>query len=248
MPSNVVEINSVSEWNQALRGATSEGRTVVVDFWATWCGPCKVIAPAFDQLAKLFPQVTFLRVDVDAQRAISGKYRITAMPTFIAFKSGKPVETIKGADPRLLNNLVKKHAGPNPPIPPLPEAAEEAKLAGNDHFKKGEYNEAVKKYSTAISIAPLSAPLFANRSISYLKSTPPDIVAAIEDARQATVLDPKWGKGWVRLGEALEANGASAVEIKAAYEKALELIEEGRMREETQEKLNSLHTRVSASS
>jgi hypothetical protein len=78
---------------------------------------------------------------------------------------------IKGADPRLLHAFVKRNAGPNPPQPPLPEKAEEAKLAGNvssiyvviaasgpefipqDHFKKGEYNEAVTEYSTAISIA-----------------------------------------------------------------------------------------------
>ena len=77
---------------------------------------------------------------------------------------------------------------------------------------------------------PTSAPLFANRCISYVKSTPPNTAAAVEDARQATVLDPKWAKGWVRLGEALQASGATKDEIKSTYEKGLELAEEGRIK------------------
>ncbi|KAF8646750.1 hypothetical protein AX16_007077 [Volvariella volvacea WC 439] len=243
MSANLTEISSVSLWNQSLRAATASGRTVVVDFWATWCGPCKAIAPTFDKLAEQYPQVHFLRVDVDAQQAIAAKYKITAMPTFIAIKAGKPVDQLRGADPNGLQNLVKRHAGPNPPIPPLPEKAEEAKAAGNEHFKKGEYKEAIAKYTEALDQVPTSAQLYANRSISHLKLTPPDHAAALSDARKATVLDAGWAKGWIRLGDAYVACGEKG-EAKGAYERAVGLLsrEQGNatMKKEAEDKLKAL--------
>ncbi|KIM82927.1 hypothetical protein PILCRDRAFT_69863, partial [Piloderma croceum F 1598] len=89
-------IANVTAWNTALRSAKADGRTVVVDFHAQWCGPCKAIAPKYSELAASFPHVNFLRVDVDKQQAIAAKYKITAMPTFVAIVDGEVKDTVRG--------------------------------------------------------------------------------------------------------------------------------------------------------
>jgi len=77
---------------------------VVIDFFATWCGPCKRIAPAFEDLAdKYYPAVTFLKVDVDESPELVNAFDISAMPTFVFLKNGKMVKKIEGADLRALN-------------------------------------------------------------------------------------------------------------------------------------------------
>lgn len=81
---------------------------VVVDFHATWCGPCKTIAPHFKQYATKYPEADFLKVDVDKCQTTAATYNITAMPTFLFLKNGKKVDEIKGADPQKLEDKIKK--------------------------------------------------------------------------------------------------------------------------------------------
>ena len=71
---------------------------VVIDFFATWCGPCKRIAPFFEQLADEYVGVTFLKVDVDESAELVDVYAIQAMPTFVFLKDGKVVKKVEGAD------------------------------------------------------------------------------------------------------------------------------------------------------
>ncbi|KAF8147323.1 thioredoxin-like protein [Mycena galopus ATCC 62051] len=113
---STVEIQSVQQWNEIVESSTAAGRTIVVDFHAAWCGPCRVIAPKYKQLASQNPQATFLRVDVDEQPQIAETFRVSAMPTFFAIKSNNVVGMLRGADPQGLTRLVKEHAGPNPPV------------------------------------------------------------------------------------------------------------------------------------
>ncbi|KAF2734134.1 thioredoxin-domain-containing protein [Polyplosphaeria fusca] len=83
---------------------------LVADFYATWCGPCKAIAPSYTQLSKAHTQpnkLAFVKVNVDEQREVAAKYGITAMPTFLLFKDGKVVETIRGANPPALKKAVE---------------------------------------------------------------------------------------------------------------------------------------------
>lgn len=105
----IVEISSPQHFSSVL----SSSRVVVTDFWATWCGPCKIIAPAFEALASQLSRpgsITFTKVDTDAQKDIARTYNISAMPTFLIFKAGREVKRIKGADPKGLNDAIKQIA------------------------------------------------------------------------------------------------------------------------------------------
>ncbi|KAJ7076854.1 thioredoxin-domain-containing protein [Mycena belliarum] len=240
--STPLEIKNTKQWNETLRGSAAAGMTVLVDFHAQWCQPCKVIAPRFSMLASQNPHVRFLRVDVDDQQAIAAKYQITAMPTFLAIKAGKVVDMIRGADPQGLARLVLLHGGPNPPVPPLSEEAEAAKVAGNNLYKEARYAEAIEKYSAAILLAPTSAALYGNRSIAYLKTDPPDLDLALVDAQKATEVEPKWGKGFARLGEALQALERDE-ECAKAFEQAVEL-SQGLAKTEAKQKLEAVKKRL----
>jgi len=72
---------------------------VVIDFFATWCGPCKRIAPVFEDLAdKFYPKVQFFKVDVDESAELVDMFGVSAMPTFIFLKDGQVVKKVEGAD------------------------------------------------------------------------------------------------------------------------------------------------------
>jgi thioredoxin 1 len=71
---------------------------VVVDFYATWCGPCKVMAPRLVRLAQAYEgRVKFAKVDVDKEAELATKFGVTALPTLVLFRAGKPADTVVGA-------------------------------------------------------------------------------------------------------------------------------------------------------
>lgn len=86
----------------------SNDKLVVIDFTATWCGPCKAIAPYFQELADSNSDVIFIKVDVDDAEDVAAKCGIQAMPTFKFYKNGAEVKQLQGADKSTLTNLVAK--------------------------------------------------------------------------------------------------------------------------------------------
>ncbi|CAK7346302.1 unnamed protein product [Dovyalis caffra] len=107
----VIACHTVDAWKEQFEKGKESKKLIVVDFTAAWCPPCKMIAPIFAELAKKFPNVIFLKVDVDELKSVSEEWKVEAMPTFIFLKDGKEVDKIVGADKDGLPRMIAKHAG-----------------------------------------------------------------------------------------------------------------------------------------
>ncbi|HEY9499484.1 MAG TPA: thioredoxin [Terrimesophilobacter sp.] len=76
-------------------------KTVLVDFWAEWCGPCRAVSPILDQIAAEYPdKIQLVKVDVDANPQTAAKYQITSIPAMKVYRGGEVVKTVIGAMPK----------------------------------------------------------------------------------------------------------------------------------------------------
>ena len=84
------------------------GQPVLVDFFATWCGPCKMLSPVVDQLSEEIPDVKFVKVDVDEAQELAGRYNVMSIPTLAFFKNGELANTIVGVQPKgVIESMLK---------------------------------------------------------------------------------------------------------------------------------------------
>jgi len=106
MGKGVHNLKSKSEFDEALNGESS---LMVLDCFATWCGPCKVIAPKVVQFSDTYPDARFFKIDVDEVPDVAQELSIRAMPTFLLFKGGKKVGEVVGANPVALETAIKNN-------------------------------------------------------------------------------------------------------------------------------------------
>ncbi len=82
--------------SQEYEALAVSAELLVIDFYATWCGPCKMLAPVFEEVAAKYPDVTFVKVNVDEDEELARKFRISVIPTLVFVKNGEAVKTSTG--------------------------------------------------------------------------------------------------------------------------------------------------------
>ncbi len=102
---NVIELNQSNFEQEVLKSSTP----VVVDFWATWCGPCRKLSPVLDEIAQGYENVKFCKVNVEESQEIAQNYSISGIPCLLVFKDGEAVERMTGLMPKstIVSNIEK---------------------------------------------------------------------------------------------------------------------------------------------
>lgn len=103
----VKELTSFEDYKTLI----GEEKLSIIDFYATWCGPCKAIEPIMEQLSERVPQASFARIDVDEQGDVAQDNGISAMPTIKFYKDGQVLDTVVGANLQKIVGLINQHTG-----------------------------------------------------------------------------------------------------------------------------------------
>jgi putative thioredoxin len=145
----------------------SKTTPVIVDFWATWCGPCKQLGPALEKAVEAAKgAVKLVKIDVDKNPAIAGQLRIQSIPTVYAFVDGRPVDGFQGALPdSQVKQFVERLLGP-------PEAGEIDDLLAMaaESLQLGDIGGAAQAYAQALQIDPKNVKAIAGMARLYLQN------------------------------------------------------------------------------
>ncbi|KAJ4973042.1 hypothetical protein NE237_006216 [Protea cynaroides] len=107
----VLSIHSASEMETKINAASSLSRLVILYFTASWCGPCRFIAPLYSNLAGKYTNVVFLKIDIDELRDVAARWNISSVPSFFFLKNGKEIDRVVGADKSSLEKKIAQYAG-----------------------------------------------------------------------------------------------------------------------------------------
>ena len=106
---NIVDANE-SDFNDKVIEASAD-KLIVVDFWAPWCGPCRMVAPIVEEISKDFEgKIKVFKLNTDENPNVASQYGIRSIPTLMIFKGGQKVDTVAGAVPKAtLSGTISKH-------------------------------------------------------------------------------------------------------------------------------------------
>ena len=121
---DVLELSKTEQFDEIINDPE---RPTLVDFWAEWCGPCKMVAPVIKRLAKEYDgRMTFAKVNVDELPEISNRYGVRSIPTLIVFRGGKTATRITGFKPeKALRPQLDRYALPKPESNQQPDSGEQ---------------------------------------------------------------------------------------------------------------------------
>ena len=185
----------------------SKTQPVIVDFWATWCGPCRTLTPTIEKVVNAAKgAVKLVKIDVDKNPGFAGQLRVQSIPTVYAFVDGRPVDAFQGALPESqVRAFVEKLAGAADG-----GALDEIIAMGKESLEIGDLGGAAQAFAQALQIDPASAKALGGMARVYLANGDPEGAAEVVAMAPANAKDPDLDAARAALALAAEAPSETA--------------------------------------
>ncbi|KAJ8773717.1 hypothetical protein K2173_006367 [Erythroxylum novogranatense] len=105
----VVDVKSTGEWKSIMEASKEKQQLLVIEFTATWCGPCKLMEQTLQEFAAMYTNVDFIKIDVDQLVGVARQFKVMVMPTFALVKKGEEVARVTGVRKNELQDMIEQY-------------------------------------------------------------------------------------------------------------------------------------------